>query len=134
MAKTSGHIRASKWKNDLYVENGKRKEYYELSNVKKLVIKKQSQIVAKKMYQKFNNKVISKSIGSNKNIEVCFTKKGCSHLTRDSMIVLSGKYFSKKSMLGIDKIFKKSEYVTTNNRLTKERVDNRIKFFRYRDK
>lgn len=39
MAKSAGHIRASKWDNSIYHEGGVRKEYHELSEGRKAIVK-----------------------------------------------------------------------------------------------
>lgn len=39
MAKSAGHLRASKWENSIYHEGGVRKEYGELSDARKAIVK-----------------------------------------------------------------------------------------------
>lgn len=133
MAKSAGGVRASKWNNDPYTINGIRKEYYELPKEQQKKIRKLSKDTAKEMYQNLKDKTIRKNAGD-KDIEVRFTQKGVEHLSRDGIMVLSGKYMSRESMINIDKIFEKSRYIPNSGELSKNRTDGKMLFFKYEDK
>lgn len=132
MAKTSGGVRNSHWKGNIYTVGGIRKEYYELNEERKTVIRSMSKEVAKEMWRNLHGKsVVLDASGSRINVQ--FTKSGIDHVARDAMIVLSGKYMSHNSMIHIDGILAKSEYVPTSHSLYKGRKDGKELFFRYRD-
>lgn len=132
MAKTAGDVRSSKWDNDIYSVNGTRKEYHELNDERKMVVRSISKNVAKDMWKNLSNKSVTlKADGA--TIHVQFTRKGVEHVARDAMLILSGKYMSRKSMVHIDKILEKAEYVPTSHKVYKDRNDGKTMFFRYRD-
>lgn len=133
MAKSAGHIRASKWDNSIYHEGGVRKEYGELSNARKAIVKAELKSVQAAMWGNLESKsVVLKADG--KEIRVGFTKSGTDHAARDAMLTLSGKYMSRKSMINIDTILQQSEYVPTSHELYKGRKDGIEYFFKYKDK
>ena len=133
MAKTSGGVRNSKWKGDIYTVDGVRKEYFELNEERKAVVRSISKDVAKEMWGNLSGRsVVFDADG--KVINVQFTRKGVEHVARDAMLTLSGKYMSRSSMKHIDKILAKAEYVPTNHILYKSRSDGKTMFFRYKDK
>lgn len=133
MAKTSGNVRNSKWHNDIYTENGIRKEYYELNDERKMVVRAISKKVADEMWNNLSKKSVPLKADGN-TINVQFTRSGVDHVARDAMIVLSGKYMSRNSMKHIDRILAKSEYVPTDHKDKKDRKDGKELFFRYKDK
>lgn len=133
MAKTSGNVRNSKWHNDIYTVNGIRKEYYELNDERKMVVRAISKKVADEMWNNLSKKSVPLKADGN-TINVQFTRSGVDHVVRDAMIVLSGKYMSRNSMKHIDKILAKSEYVPTDHSVYKGRKDGKELFFRYKDK
>ena len=132
MAKTYGGIRNSKWTGDIFSMNGKRLEYYELPDGRKTAVKLLAKKIATSMYRRLKEKVVTLDAGG-AQINVQFTKSGIDHVARDSMIMLSGKYMSRRSMVHIDEILAKSEYVPTNHAIYKERNDGKTMFFRYKD-
>lgn len=133
MAKSAGHIRASKWDNSIYHEGGVRKEYGELSDARKAIVKAELKSVQAAMWGNLESKsVVLKADG--KEIRVGFTKSGTDHAARDAMLTLSGKYMSRKSMINIDTILRQSEYVPTTHELYKGRKDGIEYFFKYKDK
>jgi hypothetical protein len=133
MAKSAGHIRASKWDNSIYHEGGVRKEYGELSDARKAIVKAELKSVQAAMWGNLESKsVVLKADG--KEIRVGFTKSGTYHAARDAMLTLSGKYMSRKSMINIDTILQQSEYVPTSHELYKGRKDGIEYFFKYKDK
>jgi hypothetical protein len=85
------------------------------------------------MYSNLKDKQVTLNTDKDE-ITVHFTKKATDHVARDAMMILSGKYMSKKTMINIDKILAKSEYVKNPNILTKSRKDGKSLFFRYVDK
>lgn len=133
MAKSAGHIRASKWDNSIYHEGGVRKEYGELSDARKAIVKAELKSVQAAMWGNLESKsVVLKADG--KEIRIGFTKSGTYHAARDAMLTLSGKYMSRKSMINIDTILQQSEYVPTSHELYKGRKDGIEYFFKYKDK
>lgn len=133
MAKTAGGIRNSKWHGNIYTVGGVRKEYYELSDERKMIVRSMSKDIAKEMWRNLSGKSVVLNAGGSK-INVQFTKSGIDHVARDAMIVLSGKYMSRNSMVHINKILAKSEYVPTSHSVYKGRKDGKELFFRYKDK
>lgn len=133
MGKSSGSIRASKWEGDIYTEGGIRREYGNLSVGRKATVLAESKAIAKSMYRNLADKSVTLS-ADGQSINVQFTRKGVEHVARDAMLTLSGKYMSRSSMVHVDKILAKSEYVPTTHKLYKNRMDGKELFFRYKDK
>lgn len=133
MGKSAGSIRASKWEGDIYTEGGIRREYGELSAGRKAAILAESKAIANSMYRNLADKSVKLPTDA-QSINVQFTRKGVEHVARDAMLTLSGKYMSRSSMVHIDKILAKSEYVNTNHSIYKNRKDGKELFFRYKDK
>lgn len=133
MAKSAGHIRASKWENSIYHEGGVRKEYHELSEGRKTAVRAELKSVQAAMWANLQSKALTMK-ADDKEIVVNFTKKGTDHVARDAMLILSGKYMSRKSMINIDTILQQSEYVPTSHKLYKGRKDGIEYFFKYKDK
>lgn len=133
MAKSAGHIRASKWDNSIYHEGGVRKEYGELSDERKAIVKAELKSVQAAMWGNLKSKSVELK-ADGKEIRVGFTKSGTDHAARDAMLTLSGKYMSRKSMINIDTILRQSEYVPTSHELYKGRKDGIEYFFKYKDK
>lgn len=98
-----------------------------------MVVRSICKNVAKDMWKNLADKSVAlKADGA--AIHVQFTRKGVEHVARDAMLVLSGKYMSRKSMVHIDKILEKAEYVPTSHKVYKDRSDGKTMFFRYKDK
>lgn len=97
MAKSAGHIRASKWDNSIYHEGGVRKEYHELSEGRKAAVRAELKSVQAAMWGNLESKSVELK-ADGKEIRVGFTKSGTDHAARDAMLTLSGKYMSRKSM------------------------------------
>ena len=139
MSKASGSTRCSKWKssNDaqqkLYFHNGKRVEYKELSDSEKKLVKDEKKKIAKALFAKLKDKETIQVIDDGQQITIMFTSRGLDHFANDAMISLSGKYFSKKSMMRVNEILEKSVYVPTSHTLTKARTDGRDMWFKYSD-
>lgn len=133
MAKTAGGVRNSTWKGDIYTVDGVRKEYYELTEERKAVIRSMSKDVSKEMWRNLSTKSVTLE-ADGRTINAQFTKSGVDHVVRDVMIVLSGKYMSRSSMIHIDRMLAKSEYVPTSHSVYKGRKDGKELFFRYKDK
>lgn len=131
MAKSAGHIRASKWDNSIYHEGGVRKEYGELSDARKAIVKAELKSVQATMVAALGNKKIKLKAGG-EDIEVIFTKDGLEHAAQDAMLTLSGKYMSRKSMINIDEILKSSVYVEKQVP-EKPRKDKKEFFFAHTD-
>lgn len=132
MAKPAGGIRNSKWDNDIYTVNGVRRECYELNEERKLLVRFICKKVAKEMWSNVSGKLVSLD-ADGKSINVQFTRKGIDHVARDAMLMLSGKYMSRRSMKHIDRILAESKYVPTTHQVYKDRNDGKTMFFRYKD-
>lgn len=133
MGKGAGSLRVSKWEGNIYTENGVRKEYGDLSPGRKAAVRAEYKSVANAMHRNLANKSVLLE-ADNKFIDVGFTRKGLEHVARDAMLTLSGKYMSRSSMVHIDRILAKAEYVPTDHKVYKERKDGKEMFFRYKDK
>ncbi|GEM_PF-1483116 len=133
MAKTAGGIRNSKWHGDIYTVDGVRKEYYELNEERKMVVRSMSKDIAKEMWRNLKDKTVTLGADGSK-ITVGFTKSGVDHVARDAMLTLSGKYMSPKTMRHVDRLLAKSEYVPTSHEDKKGRNDGKMLFYRYKDK
>lgn len=108
-------------------------EYHELIEDRKIAVRSMSKSVAKEMYGNLHDRLVTLDADGAK-INVKFTKRGIDHVARDAMITLSGKYMSHQSMVHIDKILAKSEYVPTTHKIYKGRKDGKELFFRYKDR
>lgn len=133
MAKTSGGVRNSRWEGDIYTVDGVRKEYHELNEERKVVVRSMNKEVAREMWRGLRDKSVRLD-ADGAAIDVGFTRKGVEHVARDAMLTLSGKYMSRGSMRHVDRILAKAEYVPTSHEDTKNRKDGKELFFRYRDK
>lgn len=114
MSKSVGSDRASSWAGNIYTVDGVRMEYKDLPQARKDIIKAQYKEVAKEMWEKLQGKTVELEVDG-ETISVGFNKKGVEHVARDAMMTLSGKYFSQRSMMSIDKILAKSEYIPTSH-------------------
>lgn len=130
MAKATGDTRASKHDWNPYHVNGERKEYFELPEAQKRTIQALVKTYANGMNEKLKDKSVNLSTDEG-DIKVQFTKNGLEHVSRDAMINLSGKYFSKNSLYRINEILSQSNYVRTDK--TTEHGHSIIKFFKYYD-
>ena len=140
MAKASGSTRVSKWRPsgasvtaDLYYFNGARREYNELPDDKKNAIKKEKADISRALYAKLKNTVTPQVIDEGKPVEIHYTSRGLDHFANDAMLTLSGKYFSRSSMMRVNEILEKSTYVPTPHELTHPRTDGRDLWFSYTD-
>lgn len=133
MAKTSGGVRNSKWRGDIYTVDNIRKEYHELPSGRKNAVKSLTKKVSTAMYGNLARKSVVLD-ADGKKINVQFTKSGIEHIARDAMMTLSGKYMSKQSMIHIDGILSKSKYVPTSHEVYKGRNDGKTMFFKYKDR
>ena len=144
MAKGPGSTRTSRWPKavvgsndgeieDLYFRDGRRVEYDELSTAKKKLVKGEKKRIFKELYQKLQNTATPQVIDNNERIEIYYTSKGLDHFCNDAMLTLSGKYFSRASMMKIDEILKKSTYLPGPHGLTHPRTDGRDLWFSYQD-
>ncbi len=133
MAKTAGHVRASKWRGDIFTVNGTRREYKDLPLERQNAVKSLVKKVSKNVYNNVKDTSVSLNAGG-KAIKVQFTKDGVDHFTRDAMLTLSGKYMSHRSMINVDQLLSASEYVPTSHALYKGRKDGKELFFKYKDK
>ena len=131
MAKSAGHIRASKWENSIYHEGVVRKEYGELSEGRQAAVRAELKRVQSEMWNNLRNKSVTLSV-EGEDINVIFTKDGTDHIARDAMMTLSGKYMSRKSMVNIDAILQHSRYVERQIP-QKPRKDKKEFFFAHTD-
>lgn len=132
MAKGSGDTRASKHEGNPYHVNGVRKEYWELSEAQKRTVIALQKTYSEGMRKRLVDKSVEKEIDTGV-IKVGFNRESCEHLSRDAMLKLSGKYFSKDSLYKIDEIFAKATYLPTSHELYKNRTDGKKLFFKYTD-
>ena len=130
MAKGPGDTRASKHDGNPYRVNGERKEYFELPEAQKRTVQALVKTYANGMNEKLKDKTVNLSTDEG-DIKVGFTKRGLEHISRDVMIILSGKYFSKDSLYRIDEMLSQSTYVRTDK--TPEHGHGITKFFKYSD-
>lgn len=99
----------------LYFHNGERVEYNELSDREKKLVKNEKKKIAKVLFVKLKDKETRQVIDNGQQITIKFTSRGLDHFANDAMISLSGKYFSKKSMMRVNKILEKSVYIPTSH-------------------
>ncbi|MCM1093780.1 MAG: hypothetical protein NC421_07490 [Lachnospiraceae bacterium] len=132
MAKDAGSTRASKWEGDLYTVDGVRHEYGDLPRARQEVIQQTKKEVIKEMKANLKDKSVD-LMADGERLHVTFPGSGIEHVANDAMLTLSGKYFSRSSMVHIDKILAQSTYVPTSHELYKTRDDGKTKFFRYQD-
>lgn len=132
MAKGSGDTRASRHENNPYHVNGVRLKYGDLPEAQKRNVIALQKTYSEGMRKRLINKTVTKQ-ADGKTIEVGFNRESCEHLSRDAMLKLSGKYFSKESLYRIDEIFAKASYLPSSHELYKERNDGKKLFFKYTD-
>lgn len=138
MAKGSGDTRVSTWRSDtsnewLYFQNGIRVEYSELDKYGKKLVKEAKKKVAKELYAKLKDTVTTQVVDNNLIIKIKYSSHGLDHFANDAMLNLSGKYFSRNSMLNVDKILEKSAYIPSDHKLSHPRTDGRDLWFSYKD-
>lgn len=139
MAKTSGSTRCSKWTSSnntekrLYYHGDRRLEYNELTSDEKVLVKEEKKKISKELYQKLKDEVTKQIIDNGQQITIKYTSRGLDHFANDAMLTLSGKYFSKNSMMRINEILENSIYVPTKHSLKHSRTDGRNLWFRYID-
>lgn len=132
MAKESGDNRCSTWSGDPYTVDSVRLEYKDLPDDRKELIKQLQKRTEQEMWENLRDKSVTLDAGG-QTINVQFNRKDVNHIAKDALRTLSGKYFSRESMINIDKILASSKYVPTDHLLYKERSDDRTMFFRYKD-
>lgn len=132
MAKESGDNRCSTWEGNPYTVNGERLEYYQLPDDRKELIKQLQKRVEEDMWTNLKHASVLVDADGVK-INVQFNRNDVNHVAKDALRTLSGKYFSRESMIHIDRILASAEYVPTNHALYKNRTDDRTMFFRYKD-
>lgn len=139
MANGSGSTRVSRWVNrnnsqeKLYFRDGVRVEYAELDTIGKRLVKDEKNKVAKELYAKLKNEKTTQVIDNGQVIQIGYTSKGLDHFANDAMISLSGKYFSRNSMMSVNEILEKSIYTPTSHSLIHPRTDGRDLWFTYTD-
>ena len=139
MAKGSGSTRVSRWVNrnnsqeKLYFRDGVRVEYAELDTIGKRLVKDEKNKVAKELYAKLKNEKTTQVIDNGQVIQIGYTSKGLDHFANDAMLTLSGKYFSRNSMMRVNEILEKSTYISTSHNLIPPRTDGRDLWFTYTD-
>lgn len=139
MGKGSGNIRISHWGSvgnytgDMYVRDGRRVEYSELTTKQKKVVKTKKSELAKELYASLKDVTTPQVIDDNVSIDIHYTSKGLDHFANSAMLTLSGKYFSEKSMKDINNILSKSQYIPTSHGLIHPRTDGRDLWFAYKD-
>ena len=132
MAKESGSNRSSSWSGNPYSVNGVRKEYNDLPQDRKNYIRGLSRRVGKEMWENLKDKSVSHT-ADGRSIRIEFDHKGVDHVARDAMIILSGKYLSKQSMVNIHHVLANSTYIPTYHKLSHVRSDARTLWFKYKD-
>jgi hypothetical protein len=138
MAKASGSTRASRWrssdnKDKLYYRDGVRVEYSELDEPGKKLVKNAKKKVAKELYAKLKNVTTRQVIDDGKEIRINYTSHGLDHFANDAMLNLSGKYFSRTSMMKVNEILEKATYFPSSHALSHPRTDGRELWFTYKD-
>lgn len=138
MAKASGSTRASKWKSSngaekLYYKNGRRVEYAELDNKGKKSVKEAKKQISKELYAILKDTKTQQIIENGIKISIGYTSHGLDHFANDAMLNLSGKYFSRESMLHVNEILEKSTYIPSSHILNHYRTDGRDLWFSYKD-
>lgn len=139
MAKVSGGTRVSRWVNrnnsqeKLYFRDGVRVEYAELDSLGKRLVKDEKNKVAKELYAKLKNEKTTQLIDNGQIVQIGYTSKGCDHFANDAMLTLSGKYFSRNSMMRVNEILAKSTYIPTSHNLIHSRTDGRDFWSTYTD-
>lgn len=132
MGKDVGDNRCSNWGGNPYSVGGCRKEYKDLPDGRKDLIKALSHRIADEMWENLQGKTVLKE-AEGKQIPIQFDREGVRHVARDALIVLSGKYMSKESMVHIDHIIANSIYIPTKHKLKHSRDDDRLMWFKYKD-
>ncbi len=132
MAKDVGSDRCSSWAGDIYTEDGVRKEYGDLSPERQQAVKEVKKEVVRDMKANLLGKHVMLD-ADGEQIKVEFISDGIKHVANDAMLTLSGKYFSRDSMVHMDRILAQSTYVPTSHELYKTRTDGKDKFFKYVD-
>ncbi|MDE6301338.1 MAG: hypothetical protein K2M19_06445 [Muribaculaceae bacterium] len=116
MAKYAGDNRASKWSNSIYSIDGVRHEYGELPRERQEVIQQTKKEVIKEMKANLKDKSVD-LFADGEILHVTFPGSGIEYVANDTMLMLSGKYFSRNSMINIDKILAQSTYVPNITRI-----------------
>ena len=133
MAKGPGNTRASTWRNGLYNNSvGKRQNFNRLPIASKQAVIKEKASVISDMKDKLIGLKTPQVIDNGQKIEIEYSSRGISHFANDAMVVLSGKYFSRDSMLRVNEILEQSKYVPTSHQLIHPRRDNRELWFSYK--
>lgn len=138
MAKASGSTRTSTWRHansdvQLYYRNGERVEYRDLDERGKKLVRETRDRVAQELYSRLKEIKTEQTIDDNKKIKIGYTKHGLEHFANSAMVILSGKYFSRASMLRINEILENAKYIPSSHELTHARSDMRQLWFTFKD-
>lgn len=115
----------------LFYHEGKRVNYAGLSDQEKETVKKEKAKLAKELYSKLKNEKTPQIIDNGQHIEITYTSVGLDHFVNDVLLVLSGKYFSRKSMMYVHKMLERSSYIPTSHKLRHPRTDGRNLWYMY---
>ena len=118
---------------ELYLKDGLWMNYYDLSQIDKLAVRRKKKELANEIYTLLKDTIVNQVIDLQKKIEIHFTKKGIDHFCNDALITLSGRYLNEDSMKKIDEILSKAMYLPTPHTLSSSRKDGRILWFVYKD-
>lgn len=118
---------------ELYLREGIRLEYHDLSEEEKNAVKKKKRKLAKEIYLLLKEKIVNQVIDNNAKIEIHFTRSGINHFCNDVMLTLSGKYFTEESLKSVDTILSRSSYIPTVHISNHSREDGRYLWFTYKD-
>lgn len=139
MAKMAGSTRVPHWgstgnsyEGDLFFFNGQRRRFKNLPDDMKRVIWQVQEQIAKEMWQRLKN-VKTPQFIDGKPVVIEYVHRDVIHAARDMMVVLSGKYFSRESMLRINETLEKAEYIPTPHNDKEDRKDGRKMWFKYKD-
>ncbi len=135
MAKGPGNTRASTWRNGLYNNTvGKRQNFNRLPiSAKQAVVQEKASVIVD-MKARLIGLRTPQVIDNGQRIEIEYSSKGINHFANDAMVVLSGKYFSRDSMLRVNEILEQARYIPTSHMLVHPRRDNRELWFSYKPK
>lgn len=115
----------------LYVEDGVRKDFKDLSKPAQQKVQQLRNQIVNKLGDKLRDRTITQTIDNGEKITIGFTNEGIRHFVNDVMCgATSGRYFSQKDLLNIDKILSRSKYMGEE----KARHNKREYFFRYAHK
>ncbi len=96
-------------------------------------IRDKTREIAKEMTVILVGKTVVQTIDNNKLIMIGFSSKNNKEFVRQAMLTLSGKYFTRKEMLGINRILSKAVYVPTSHLNKHKGEDDKTLWFTYKD-